>query len=125
MKNLLIISGALLLCTSMLLLAFATPTTAQALPEYASQTGEPCSSCHLSPSGGGARGPRGQAWVASKKPSVIPDLAQSLELLGVALSVDPADFTATDSQIPEAEPLKATPVPSERIFRWLRQYDGN
>jgi hypothetical protein len=46
-----------------------------ALPEYSVQTGEPCASCHVSPSGGGVRTPRGQAWVAEERPSTVPDLA--------------------------------------------------
>jgi len=124
MKNFLIILSALLLCTSWFLV-LGTPSTAQALPEYAAQTGEPCSSCHISPSGGGPRGPRGQAWVASDKPGAIPDLMASLELLGVELSVDPAYFTVADSQVQEAEALEVSPVQSQELFRWLSQYDGN
>jgi hypothetical protein len=124
MKQFLIIFGALLVCTS-LLVALSTPLTAEALPEYAAQTGEPCSSCHISPSGGGPRGPRGQAWVAANKPGAIPDLAQSLELLGVELSVDPAYFTEADSEVLEAEALDLTPARSQTLFRWLSQYDGN
>jgi hypothetical protein len=124
MKKLLIVSGTLLLGIS-LLMALATSSTAQALPEYAAQTGEPCSSCHISPSGGGPRGPRGQAWVASKKPGVIPDLAQSLELLGVKLSVDPAYFTVTASTVQEAEALDVSATESQKLFHWLSQYDGN
>jgi hypothetical protein len=121
----LIFIGALLLCTSLLLLVFATSSTVEALPEYAAQTGEPCSSCHISPSGGGPRGPRGQAWVASNKPGVIPDLVASLELLGVEMSVDPAYFTAADPEVQEAEALSVEPAQSQKLFRWLSQYDGN
>jgi len=124
MKKILILLGALLLCTS-LLLALGTTSTAQALPEYAAQTGEPCSSCHISPSGGGPRGPRGQAWVASDKPGAVPDLMASLELLGVEFSVDQTYFTEAASQVQEAEALKVSPVQSRKIFRWLSQYDGN
>lgn len=124
MKHFLITFGALFLCTS-LLLALGTPSTAQALPEYAAQTGEPCSSCHISPSGGGPRGPRGQAWVASNKPGAIPDLMSSLELLGVKLSMDPAYFTVAASQVQEAEALDVAPGQGQKLFRWLSQYDGN
>ena len=124
MKKFLILLGALLLCTS-LLLALGTTSTAQALPEYAAQTGEPCSSCHVSPSGGGPRGPRGQAWVASDKPGAVPDLMASLELLGVEFSVDQTYFTEAASQVQEAEALKVSPLQSQKIFRWLSQYDGN
>jgi len=31
----------------------ATPTVAQAKPEFAAQTGLPCGQCHVSPAGGG------------------------------------------------------------------------
>ncbi len=124
MKNFLIILGALVFCTS-LFLALGTPSTAQALPEYAAQTGEPCSSCHISPSGGGPRGPRGQAWVASNKPGAIPDLMASLELLGVELSVDQTYFTVADPQVQEAEALDVAPAQSKKLFHWLSQYDGN
>ena len=123
MKNFLILSGALLLGAS-LLLALTTPSTTRALPEYAAQTGEPCSSCHISPSGGGPRGPRGQAWVASKKPSVIPDLTQSLELLGVELSVDPAYFTVRDPAVQEAESLEVSTSQCQTLFLCLSLYDG-
>jgi mono/diheme cytochrome c family protein len=124
MKNFLLGLGALLLGGS-LLLALAAPSKAQALPEYAAQTGEPCSSCHISPSGGGPRGPRGQAWVASSKPGTIPDLLESLELLGVELSVDPAYFTEAGPQVQEAEALQVPPGTSLKLFQWLSNYDGN
>ncbi len=122
MKQFLIILGALLLGMAVL---FASSSTTQALPEYAAQTGEPCSSCHISPSGGGPRGPRGQAWVASNKPSTVPDLVRSLELLGVEVSVDLAYFTATNPEVPEAEALSVEPAQGQKLFRWLSQYDGN
>ncbi|MGB8980643.1 MAG: hypothetical protein WCC12_02100, partial [Anaerolineales bacterium] len=112
-----------ILCTSLLLMLPSART--QALPEYAAQTGEPCLSCHISPSGGGSRGPRGQAWVASDKPGDVPDLAQSLELLGVELRVDPDDFIAADAQVQDAEALDISPDQSQKLYRWLSQYDGN
>src|SRR5574338_1116287 len=120
----LILCGIALVCIS-LLLAFADASSVQALPEYASQTGEPCSSCHISPSGGGPRGTRGQAWVASDKPGAIPDLVTSLELLGVELSVDPAYFTQVEAEVQEAEALTVSPQQGQKLFRWLGQYDGN
>jgi hypothetical protein len=122
MKKFLILSGALLVCASFIL-ALAEP--AQALPEYAAQTGEPCFSCHVSPSGGGPRGPRGQAWVASNKPGAVPDLLNSLELLGVDLSVDESYFTVAAPEVQEAEAPAGTPVLNQKLFRWLSQYDGN
>ncbi len=124
MKKYLLLLGALLLCAS-IVLALATPASVQALPEYAAQTGEPCSSCHISPSGGGPRGPRGQAWVASGKPGLIPNLTQSLELLGVELSVDESDFTVTTSEVQAAEAPAVAPADNRKLFQWLSQYDGN
>ena len=124
MKHYLVLSGALLLCVSLLLL-LPPSSTGRALPEYAAQTGEPCASCHVSPSGGGPRGPRGQAWVASSKPSIVPDLVASLELLGVELNADPAYFTAVEPEIREAEPLDLESTRRRQLFQWLSQYDGN
>lgn len=124
MKRVLICLGLLLLCTS-LLLALNEPVPAEALPEYAAQTGEPCATCHVSPSGGGPRGPRGQAWVASGKPGAVPDLPSSLELLGVELKSDPAYFLAAQGEVPAAEALSVPPQQSRTLFRWLSEYDGN
>lgn len=124
MKKYLIWVGAILLAAS-IILALTTPDDVQALPEYAAQTGEPCATCHVSPSGGGPRGPRGQAWVASGKPSAVPNLAQSLELLGVELKVDEAYFTATNPEVQPAEAPAVEPAQSQKLFHWLSQYDGN
>ncbi len=124
MKHLLILFGLLLLCTSVLILALPS-SMSHALPEYAAQTGEPCSTCHVSPSGGGPRSPRGLAWVASGKPGAVPDLTQSLDLLGVKLSVDSTYYTATTSPIQGAEALNVSPAQSQKLIRWLSQYDGN
>ena len=124
MKRFLIFFGTLLLVAA-LALALIPNSSANALPEYASQTGEPCASCHISPSGGGSRGPRGQAWVASGKPGAVPDTLQALELLGVELSVDPAYFKVTDLEVQEPEALETTSGPSQPVYRLLREYDGN
>jgi len=124
MKRYLIFLGILFAATS-LFLAMLPASTAGALPEYASQTGEPCASCHISPSGGGPRGPRGQAWVASGKPGAVPDTLESLELLGVELSVDPAYFTVTDLEAQKPEALKVTSGSGQPLYRWLNDYDGN
>ncbi len=122
MKYFLILFGALLLCVSLLL---GTPSSTKALPEYAAQTGEPCATCHVSPSGGGPRTPRGLAWVALGKTGNVPDLTQSLEILGVKLSVDSAYYTVANSQVQAAEVLNAAPAQGQKLFRWLSQHDGN
>jgi hypothetical protein len=124
MKRYFILLGSLLLATA-LLLAMLPASTAGALPEYSAQTGEPCATCHVSPSGGGPRGPRGQAWVASSKPGAVPDLIASLELLGVELTVDPAYFTVTDLEVQEPEALETTAGQGQSLYRWLSGYDGN
>jgi hypothetical protein len=124
MKRFLILLGILFLVTA-LFLALLPVKPAGALPEYASQTGEPCASCHISPSGGGPRGPRGQAWVASEKPGYVPDTLESLELLGVELSVDPTYFTVTDLEVQEPEALEMTSGAGQPLYRWLNAYDGN
>lgn len=124
MKRYLILLGSLFLIIS-LSLALSPGSTASALPEYSSQTGEPCASCHISPSGGGPRGPRGQAWVASGKPGAVPDTIQALELLGVELTIDPTYYSVTDSLVPEIQPLEIVPGRGQRLYRWLSQYNGN
>src|SRR5210317_1692299 len=121
MKRFLIFLGILLFVTALFLALLPTEPVG-ALPEYSAQTGEPCSTCHLSPSGGGPRGPRGQAWVASSKPGYVPDTLESLELLGVELSVDPAYFTVTDLEVQEAEALEPAPGQGQPLYRWLSGY---
>ena len=69
-----LLSGSCL-AVALLLTLRGGPAQRQALPEYATQTGEPCATCHISPSGGGLRTPRGQAWVGSDKPGAVPALA--------------------------------------------------
>ena len=124
MKRFLIFLGVLILVTAMFL-ALLPASTVEALPEYSAQTGEPCASCHISPSGGGPRGPRGQAWVASEKPGYVPDTLEALELLGVELTVDPTYFTVADLKVQEAEALEVTSGPGQPLYRWLGGYDGN
>jgi len=101
------------------------PKTAQALPEYSALTGEPCATCHISPSGGGNRTPRGQAWVGSNKPAAVPDLVQALELLGVHLDVDQSQFQAPTSSPSPALPLKLETGKVQEVRRWLEMYAGN
>jgi mono/diheme cytochrome c family protein len=124
MKQFLILLGLLFLVTA-LLLASLPASRAGALPEYSAQTGEPCATCHVSPSGGGPRGPRGQAWVASSKPGAVPDTLEALELLGVELTVDPAYFTVTNLEVPAPDALETISGQGQPLYRWLSQYDGN
>ena len=118
--------GWLCIVLAVLLAFLVWPVGAvKALPEYSAQTGEPCATCHVSPSGGGSRAPRGQAWIAAGKPGTVPDLLSSLALLGVDLDVDPADFTEVPAEIPPAQPLQIKPGQAESLYRHLSSYPGN
>ncbi len=124
MTRVLIVSGALLIMLA-LLFGLAGRHEVRALPEYASQTGEPCATCHISPSGGGSRTVRGQAWVGSSKPGAVPDTLASLALLGIDLKVDPAQYSTVPAAIPPAQPLQVQPSKLLELHPWLSNYDGN
>jgi hypothetical protein len=115
----------LIVLISLVLTLALTGQSTQALPEYSTQTGEPCASCHISPSGGGLRTPRGQAWVAASKPGVVPDLTEALDLLGVELDIDESAYTTVPDTIPPAGPLKVEPGQAEALHDWLSDYQGN
>jgi len=100
-------------------------SSAQALPEYSAQTGEPCATCHISPSGGGQRGPRGQAWVGSGKPGQAPELLEALEILGVTLDLDQAAYSRVPENVPPAQALQVSPAQAAELHRWLRDFPGN
>lgn len=108
-----------------LLVTLGHPQAARALPEYSAQTGEPCATCHLSPSGGGPRGLRGQAWVGSGKPGVVPGLTEALELLGIHLEVDESQFQASDHSIPPAQPVQVNPAEAQEMHDHMSSFDGN
>ena len=124
MKRFLVLFNVFVLSLT-LFLCVVPSSTGQALPEYAAQTGEPCSTCHVSPSGGGPRTPRGQAWVASDKSGPVPNITQSLELLGVKLNEDATYYTIAPSQVQKATTLSTVPTGTQELFRRLSQYDGN
>ena len=113
------------LFVTMVLTLVLTSQPTQALPEYSTQTGEPCATCHISPSGGGLRTPRGQAWVGTGKPGTVPDLTESLEILGVHLEVNESAYTTVPESVPSAEPLSLRPGQAQAIHKWLKDYDGN
>ena len=96
-----------------------------ALPEYSVQTGEPCATCHYSPSGGGTRTARGQGWIADDKPGTVPDLRSSLKLLGVNLDFNPADYEYIKGEIKPAEPLSIKMDLSQLLHEHLSTYPGN
>jgi mono/diheme cytochrome c family protein len=118
-----ILFSALLLLA--VLVALVHPQAARALPEYSAQTGEPCATCHLSPSGGGPRGLRGQAWVGSSKPGVVPALTEALELLGIHLQVDERQYQATGEPVLPAKPVQVEPAQAQDMHDHLSSFDGN
>ena len=109
------------LAASVFLLAERT----QALPEYAAQTGEPCASCHISPSGGGARTPRGQAWVGSGRQAAVPGLFEALEQLGVHWTVDESVFKKDSGAVSPAQPLPLQSGLPGELHDWINTYGGN
>lgn len=123
MRRSVILTILLTLIMAVLLVTLAADV--QALPEYSSQTGEPCASCHISPSGGGPRGPRGQAWVGSGKPGEVPDTVQALEILGVHLEVDHSAYLPSSEVIQPSAPLKRTSSELRALYQWLSDYQGN
>jgi hypothetical protein len=60
----------------------------KALPEFAENTGEPCSTCHVNPGGGGPRTLRGLLWSAQGKPDEVPELGDILIAPGLDNSVE-------------------------------------
>jgi mono/diheme cytochrome c family protein len=75
---------ALVLGVCLIITAFLGVQTAQALPEYAARTNEPCATCHVSPGGGGPRTLRGLLWAARGKPDKVPTLPGILIAPGVS-----------------------------------------
>ena len=70
----LLISG-FALAVFLVLTSSRQATPAHAFPEYSNRTGEPCSTCHVNPGGGGPRTLRGLLWAARGRPDVVPQLA--------------------------------------------------
>jgi len=108
-----------------LLIALIPAMQVSAMPEYATRTGEPCNSCHTSSAGGGLRSPRGQAWVAQAKPNAVPSLDESLKILGVNITTNPADYLAPSTPPPAPAPLATRFDKKLQLLERLLEYDGN
>lgn len=104
---------------------FALAPTVNAMPEYATRTGEPCGTCHVSSAGGGLRSPRGQAWVAQSKPNSVPSLDESLKILGVNVMTNPADYLAPTTPPPPVSPLVTRYEKKMQLLERLLEYGGN
>ncbi len=102
--------GVILLLILAFIIVFAVGTPARAMPEYATRVGEPCATCHVSPAGGGLRNLRGQAWVASDKPSTVPSTEQALQILGLSFPDDTSIYTSVPPTIPTPLPLRVQPA---------------
>jgi mono/diheme cytochrome c family protein len=113
------------------IIPFLPAMQTSAMPEYATRVGEPCGSCHTSAAGGGLRNPRGQAWVAQGKLNTVPTMDESLKILGVKVTTNPADYVAPPpSAAAQGAPAPAAPLPTryERkvmLLMRLLEYDGN
>lgn len=113
-----------LVLASIVLFIFAV-SPARAMPEYAARVGEPCATCHVSPAGGGLRNVRGQAWVASDKPAVVPSTEDALKILGVQLPADMSIYTAAPATIPTPAPMKSRAEKFLSLFDTLILREGN
>jgi hypothetical protein len=114
-----------LLLLALFLALFAIIPPARAMPEYATRVGEPCATCHVSPAGGGLRNLRGQAWVASDKPSTVPSTAEALTILGLSLPADMSIYTAAPATVPTPMPLRVQPEKLSPLLERLLEYDGD
>jgi hypothetical protein len=116
---------AMLLVIMVTALIAAAVQPSAALPEYSAQTGEPCASCHSSPSGGGIRTPRGQAWVGEGRGGTVPALIDALALLGVKLTVNEQDFVAPPEALGGRAPFESISAEAHKLGEWLRDREGN
>ena len=84
----------------------AMATVTDALPQYAAATGQPCSTCHINPAGGGPRNATGQAFEAIPTHSTDPAGA-------FAQISHPAAPAPTQAPTPApAPPAAPSPVPA-------------
>jgi mono/diheme cytochrome c family protein len=113
------------LALALTLAVVLTVSAALAMPEYANEVGEPCGACHISAAGGGLRAPRGQAWVAQQKPATVPSLDESLRVLGVRITGDPADYLAASEPPSAPSPLATRYERKMRLVEILLAYGGN
>lgn len=86
-----------------ILVSLALPALVYALPQYASATGQPCSTCHVNPAGGGPRNDLGQRFEA------VPNHASD-PLAAYQQALQAAQPTAAPTEPPAAQP---TPAPAQ------------
>ncbi len=104
-----------------------------ALPEYAERTGEPCTTCHINPAGGGPRTERGMLWLALGKPDAVPTLpspakptpaSQGGEAAALFTSLQCAGCHGADGSGGLGPPLNTGELTAEGIHQVVRQGKG-
>ena len=108
-----------------IVISFLPVAQTLAMPEYATRVGEPCGACHTSAAGGGLRNPRGQAWVAQGKLNTVPTMDESLKILGVKVTTDPADYIAPTTAPAPPPPLATRCERKMMLLMKLLEYGGN
>ena len=63
-------------------------------------------------------------YLAAEKPGVVPDVIESLDLLGINLDVNESDFVNLSDTVPPATPLQKN-NPPHPLHDWLKDYEGN
>ncbi len=86
------------------------PASALALPAYASATGQPCSTCHVNPAGGGTLTAKGQAFAAISTHATNPAGAWAQVNAPAAPAPAPAAPAAAPAAAPSAP--AAAPAPA-------------
>lgn len=114
-----------------LLILLTARTPAYALPEYATRTGQQCTTCHVNPAGGGPRTLRGLLWIAEGRPDQVPPLPGSeeeaiSELDGATLfrRLECSRCHGVVGEGGVAPPLNREELPAEELYTILRNGTG-
>jgi mono/diheme cytochrome c family protein len=114
-------------------LVFAAQRPAHALPEYATRTGQQCTTCHVNPAGGGPRTLRGLLWLAEGRPDEVPLLPGAAEAEPREEALDGAtlyqEFTCAGCHGPSGEggvgpALNQVELPADEIVEVTRNGQG-
>ncbi|MHB0871080.1 MAG: hypothetical protein ACYC66_18290 [Chloroflexota bacterium] len=92
------------------LLLLALPPTGSALPNYSAATGQPCTTCHVNPSGVGGLTALGQAFAAIPNHATDPAGAFAQASGGAAPAATAAPAAATPTRA-AATPTRAAATP--------------
>lgn len=113
------------------LLIFASQVPAHALPEFATRTGQQCTTCHVNPAGGGPRTLRGLLWIAQGRPDEVPPLPGSEEEEGATLDgptlfrkIECARCHGAIGEGGAAPPLNQEELPANELTSILRNGVG-